>query len=659
MLGKNRPRVVKEGDGKIGGGSSFAKMFYQVLQLLHHIGVAKEQAGGNPSKAFERKTSHLDKFVRPARPDNSVRRDIRQANLAWATGMGKIMLNHYQTTLNRITDTLAGTYISKENVLSAKQTALQWGKRNFGNKLNTSTVTKFSNMIRNLGSGRHTNDLRKENNRIPQGNSSHTAPRHENTRGNKGSYYPAPRYTHNLTRPTLVPGSTKPIFRQNRDTPQFTNSEQYLRNITNNMDPASNDYLCEISLPNSFDNASFASGTHALPFAQAIYLDQDHLADAIFAAKTAEEVHRITRQFPTDLGGWYRHAENKLWEILIWKLNHVPEFSNRILNSGKTNFIDHCVHPYWGMGLNGKGGNQYGKAMSSFRDFQLTFGERANHKAPPPSIPEPPTPPMPKPTPARRKRIPTPRTSSPNRPIPVPIDNTSPAGPQGKDDTMPTPLVTPINPRNRFLELSMSPSPLPPTPKPRNIITRTPESNSTPTPPRISDNSATSATIAKPLYSTVAATPPKVQPLPTKKIGAPLKRNFVGRRPGHLCSHNRPSINRSHRDDCVKLVSRSNGLTIKHKSSPLPRKVGHGDSTTPPSGPTTVPITPPSGPPPSQRSTQRMTGTPVRTDSRHCPSPSPTIPDKGNNGQQVNQHPRLFAATLNGICSALFWRTDP
>ncbi|KAK2188794.1 hypothetical protein NP493_121g04014 [Ridgeia piscesae] len=88
---------------------------------------------------------NLNAFVRPARPDNSVKRQIQATNLARATDTGRVLLNHYQTTLNNITQTLANSSISKDNFLAAKQTALQWGKRNFRNKLHSSTlITVFS-----------------------------------------------------------------------------------------------------------------------------------------------------------------------------------------------------------------------------------------------------------------------------------------------------------------------------------------------------------------------------------------------------------------------------------------------------------------------------------------------------------------------------------
>jgi hypothetical protein len=48
--------------------------------------------------------------------------------MAWANDIGKVLLKHYQTTLSKITQALAKTPISKDHFMSAKQTALQWGK---------------------------------------------------------------------------------------------------------------------------------------------------------------------------------------------------------------------------------------------------------------------------------------------------------------------------------------------------------------------------------------------------------------------------------------------------------------------------------------------------------------------------------------------------
>jgi len=149
------------------------------------------------------------------------------------------------------------------------QTALQLGKppsnganrppmgqAEFGKKLKHTTIMKFGNMLSNL-----TSDHRFHSKQ----------PRQEVTRGKNGSSYPAPRFTHNVSSTCVIPGSNKPLFRQGPATPPFVDNETVISNIMTNLDPASNDFLCEIGLPDS--NATFASGTHALAFTQAVLLD--------------------------------------------------------------------------------------------------------------------------------------------------------------------------------------------------------------------------------------------------------------------------------------------------------------------------------------------------------------------------------------------------
>ena len=98
MNGRNRPIVASQrnNNGKMVQGNPIGKAFYQVLQLLHHIGVVKEQAVGNLPNSFSKKTDHLNAFVLPTRPDNSV----KATNLAWTTDICRVLLNHYQTPLN-------------------------------------------------------------------------------------------------------------------------------------------------------------------------------------------------------------------------------------------------------------------------------------------------------------------------------------------------------------------------------------------------------------------------------------------------------------------------------------------------------------------------------------------------------------------------------
>ena len=219
--------------------------------------------------------------------------------------------------------------------------------------------------------------------------------RYQNTKRGKQGSNPAPRHSDNrnsnwasafnkerfpfVTAP--IPGSSKVVFRQNREAPHkktpIVNHEQYVGRINNNLDPASNDFLCSICLPGNFYSATFASGTHALAYTCATYLDMGKLADAIFSAKTTKEVHDLSRHFPNETSSWQQYAEDVLWEILKWKMANVPAFSNRLSNSGNCKFMNLSFDKFWGKGMDGKGSNQI-KILPTFRDYEFGLGDAAN-----------------------------------------------------------------------------------------------------------------------------------------------------------------------------------------------------------------------------------------------------------------------------------------
>ena len=641
MNGRNRSSLAshRNENGKLVSGNPIGKAFYQVLQLLHHIGVVKEQSVGNLPKSFAKKTDHLNAFVRPARPDNSIKRQIQATNLAWATDIGRVLLSHYQTTLKNITQTLANSSISKENFLAARQTALQWGKRNFGNKLHSSTLITFGNIISNLNSNHHSRPK---------------SPRQEYTRGKNGSY-PAPRHTHNISSTANIPGSTKILFRHGPATIPFMDSETFLSNITSNLDPASNDYQCEVCLPDS--NATFASGTHALAYSQAIFLDLGPQADAIFAAKSANEVHSITRKFPINLPTWKKHAHGILWQIFHWKINNVPAFTQRVHNSGGKGFIDHSRDQYWGLGTDGKGNNEYGKSLSAFRDHQTLAQD--SPQTPPPIVPiRIQSTHIFKPTPTPRKRTSTPTTSLlPPPPYPYPLtmhtpilaDTNSPVITQASSMSCTTPSFSSNEHESRFPDLSMTPSPLPPTPRPR-APKKLLISDPTPNTAVSRDKSETNTANPKPLYSTVVASPLKIRPLLSNGITAlrprTIKRNIIGRRPGPRCSHISPSINNSHQGEFARLISRPNSSSLNKTRSPIPMLMTQGKAA--------MQTTPSTGQAPRQMTnspTAPTSGSPANT-QHNCPVHQHNSPDHTHSRPHLakpisrTNNPSVFTAKL-------------
>ena len=128
-------------------------------------------------------------------------------------------------------------------------------------------------------------------------------------------------------------------------------------------DPVSNSFPCQVCFRDAFGGACFPSGTHALMYATAVCYNMPTTADAIFAA----EINKIARNFPAYDKKWNDRAEDLLWEIFLWKFDHVPSFTRRHDKSEGVNFTSHTYDNYWGTGHNGHGRNMYGKLQSQFR----------------------------------------------------------------------------------------------------------------------------------------------------------------------------------------------------------------------------------------------------------------------------------------------------
>ena len=388
------------------------KLFYQVLQLLHHATIARDQANGKLPLSFQKKVAQLSKFLRPARPTPTTRNKLQEVNVSWAKQIGATVLNHYRESLERVTATLREFDPSRETFWGARLTALRWGHKNFGKKLQEYTVTKFGETLReifhisgtgNVGKGckhpkrsaataTHTSDPRQNGSKdTASGRQRHKTPTRIHVsvseRGINGNNS-SPRHSDqpNLARappfindrlPELASNSRRGVPHTNKHN-VFVSSETYLADIDSACDPAHPSYQCDVTFEDSFNNAVFPSGTHALAYARAVSLDMGPLSDAVFRANTGVEVERLCRAFPAETAAWRVHAEGLLWQTFEWKMAHDPAFSRRIHNSGDTSFKLATPCGHWGTGPDGKGNNVYGQLLSEFRDVQLGRGEWVN-----------------------------------------------------------------------------------------------------------------------------------------------------------------------------------------------------------------------------------------------------------------------------------------
>ena len=78
---------------------SLGKLSYQLLQLLNHATIAKDQSNGILPLAFQKKVAQLSTFLRPARPMQTIRNKLQEVNVSWAKQIGTTVLNHYRGSL--------------------------------------------------------------------------------------------------------------------------------------------------------------------------------------------------------------------------------------------------------------------------------------------------------------------------------------------------------------------------------------------------------------------------------------------------------------------------------------------------------------------------------------------------------------------------------
>ena len=89
-------------------------LFSQILQLIHHVGIANMQTAGDLPQALHRKGTNLHTFVKPARPTDQVRAEIVNANTSWADIMGKITMDQYYSALATFTSATGKLKLTKE-----------------------------------------------------------------------------------------------------------------------------------------------------------------------------------------------------------------------------------------------------------------------------------------------------------------------------------------------------------------------------------------------------------------------------------------------------------------------------------------------------------------------------------------------------------------
>lgn len=127
------------------------KLFYQILQALHHLNVMKPQTlGRERTNGFEKQVRLLDSFLRPAQSNTSLRNELNGLNRMWATKIAQALSRHYKYRISELMGMIAGFGLTGNTIMNLSNQALDWGKQKLRRKLRFETIQEYQAIIRSL-----------------------------------------------------------------------------------------------------------------------------------------------------------------------------------------------------------------------------------------------------------------------------------------------------------------------------------------------------------------------------------------------------------------------------------------------------------------------------------------------------------------------------
>ncbi|KAL3846471.1 hypothetical protein ACJMK2_017460 [Sinanodonta woodiana] len=146
-----RQGFVGKRQGQRNPDSQFIKLFYQILQALHHLNILKPQAQGKSrTHAFEQQVKILDNFLKPAQSNSTLKSHLLGLNRMWATKIAQTLCTHYKDRISELMGMIVGLDFSELTIRSLSNQALDWGKHNLKKKLRYETITEYKAIIRSL-----------------------------------------------------------------------------------------------------------------------------------------------------------------------------------------------------------------------------------------------------------------------------------------------------------------------------------------------------------------------------------------------------------------------------------------------------------------------------------------------------------------------------
>lgn len=282
----------------------------------------KTQLEGSFSKAFKSKIQNLNDFIRPAFANSQIISTIHETNRTWAMQVTQVLEKHYLDRISELKNEIMALDLSGELFRAIQEKALFRARKNFGKKLQDSTIQEFQIWC-----------------------------------SNQKSKYEANVRATNESRNEWVTVTSRTHHRKSYSS--TAQPPKQTRAIRGYKDPLSNFYPCEIR----YQGTTFRSLEHAFQHEKALFFDQFDIAEKIFHSTTALEAKRLTERFP-QTPSWLRYVSSLMYRLLELKFDQVQAFREALLNNAGWDFEHTITDSYWGRNLNGSGLNMFGKLLS-------------------------------------------------------------------------------------------------------------------------------------------------------------------------------------------------------------------------------------------------------------------------------------------------------
>ena len=125
------------------------RFYYQLIQFIHHYAIAQKQVQQQQfwTKAFSKKIQDLNKFVKPAKPNQAIKTNIQNINEKWAQDTNQALKQHYETQIEENLKQIRQSALPQNKRQEAKETALNWARKRFKRKLTLDTIKLVNQTI--------------------------------------------------------------------------------------------------------------------------------------------------------------------------------------------------------------------------------------------------------------------------------------------------------------------------------------------------------------------------------------------------------------------------------------------------------------------------------------------------------------------------------